>query len=144
MGATFDGFDSKPKSRGTGSGKSASGTRNYTDKGSSKGSSRAPYIPPKTDYQAEQKRKIKEKINGLDAEIKSLNTTLKDLTNQQSNYQKALEFANAAKDNINSSLKEIATSIDNFNKFYVVNGKTADGGKLIKYQSNLNGRDQNL
>ena len=55
------------------------------------------------------------------------------------NYKKSLSYANKLVSNLKSGISYLNTTKDHMKKNFTINGKTADGGKIEKTATNVNG-----
>ncbi len=74
---------------------------------------------------------IKSKINALTREKNSYNAT-------RNSYKNSLNLAKSLVTSLNSTNNSLTGAYDNMRRYYAVNGKTADNGKITKNKDNIN------
>ena len=74
-----------------------------------------------------------------------INTKINQLTRQKNsyasektNYEKSLTYAKKLVQSLNNSVAYLATSNDYMQRFFTINNKTADGGKISKTKEEIN------
>ena len=83
------------------------------------------------------KAQIKNKIDNLTYQKNNY-------VNERNKYKTSLNYANKLLTDLNSSKKYLDTSEENLKKYFNINGKTPDGGKIKKSQNEINKMIKNV
>ena len=101
---------------------------------------RQPSNSPKPNRVMENKKELDDLIS----KIGTLTQTKKDLENKLEDYNEAKKQVSNALESISKSIDSVSQSIRFFSKYYVINGKAADGNKLTTYKTDLEGYKNKL
>lgn len=74
----------------------------------------------------------------IQSKINSLTIKKNNCENRRSSYKTSLTYANKLLNNLNSSISQLNSSNDYLKRFFTINNKTADGGKIEKVKSEIN------
>lgn len=80
----------------------------------------------------------------IQSEINQKNKEEQSYLTSKSNYEQALNYASQLVSTLNSINKDINSSKDYLKKYYTINGKTADNGKLDDMKNNITQYLKNL